>query len=426
MIIHVVEPEETLASIAEAYGLTRDRLQMLNQLPNPDNLVVGQTIIIMYTRREYTVQPQDTLEQIAISNGITTMQLLQRNPQLAQGREIFEGETIVIEYEEEPLGDLEVNGYAYPYINEFTLRSSLPYLTYLTIFGYGFDLEGNLTTIPDDPLIELARQYQTASVMLISSVSPEGVFNSYLASALMRDEQLQDTLLNNIVDNMITKGYVGLDIDFEYIPPEDAEGYLTFIQKAVTRLHEYGFFVHVDLAPKTSAEQRGLLYEAHDYSRIGAIADQVLIMTYEWGYIYGPPMAVAPIDQVRRVLEYAVSAIPVEKIRMGIPNYGYDWTLPFQRGRPARLLGNMEAVQLAADYRVQIEYDEVAQSPFFYYTAQDGSAHVVWFEDARSIQAKLNLLFELRLAGAGYWNVMRLFTQNWMILGQMFRIIKLL
>lgn len=426
MIIHVVEPEETLASIAESYGLTPDALQVYNQLPNPDNLVVGQTIIVMYIRRQYTVQPQDTLEQIAIKNGITTIQLLQRNPQLAQGRDIYEGETLVIEYEEEPLGELEVNGYAYPYIDEYVLRSSLPYLTYLTIFGYGFDLEGNLTTIPDEPLIELARQYQTASVMLISSVSPEGVFNSYLASALMKDPQLQDTLLNNILATMESKGYVGLDIDFEYIPPEDAQGYAAFIQRAKTKLHEQGYFVHVDLAPKTSADQRGLLYEAHDYDLIGAEADQVLIMTYEWGYLYGPPMAVAPLNQVRRVLEYAVSAIPPEKIQMGIPNYGYDWTLPFQRGRPARLLGNMEAVQLAADYQAQIEYDLVSASPFFYYTAEDGAAHVVWFEDARSIQAKLNLLFELKLAGAGYWNVMRLFLQNWMMLGQMFYIRKLL
>ena len=66
---------------------------------------------------------------------------------------------------------------------------------------------------------------------------------------------------------------------------------------------------------------------------IGGIADSVLLMTYEWGYTYGPPMAVAPINHVRRVAEYGASVIDPEKIQMGIPNYGYDWPLPFVQGQ---------------------------------------------------------------------------------------------
>ena len=98
-------------------------------------------------------------------------------------------------------------------------------------------------------------------------------------------------------------------------------------------------------APKTSDRQRGILVEGVDYAKLGENADAVFLMTYEWGYTYGPPMAVAPLDKVREVVEYALTRIPPEKIILGIPNYGYDWPLPYERGiTRARSIGNEEAV----------------------------------------------------------------------------------
>lgn len=80
-----------------------------------------------------------------------------------------------------------------------------------------------------------------------------------------------------------------------------------------------------------------------------------MLMTYEWGYTYGPPMAVAPLNMVRRVVEYAVSAIPVEKISLGIPNYGYEWPLPYVRGTTkAQSISNREAVAGPIDHGVPI------------------------------------------------------------------------
>lgn len=113
---------------------------------------------------------------------------------------------------------------------------------------------------------------------------------------------------------MTEKGYGGLDIDFEFVFAYDAESYADFIAKARAALAPYGYTVYAALAPKTSASQPGLLYEGHLYDKIGAAADKVFLMTYEWGYTYGPPMAVAPINAVRRVLDYAVTEIPPEKL----------------------------------------------------------------------------------------------------------------
>ena len=173
----------------------------------------------------------------------------------------------------------------------------------------------------------------------------------------------------------------------------------------------------VAVAPKVSDDQKGLLVEGVDYALLGENADAVFLMTYEWGYTYGPPMAVAPLDKVRQVVEYALTKIPAERLIMGIPNYGYDWQLPYERGTTrARTVGNVEAVDIAAENGAVIEYATVAQSPWFTYR-KNGMDHVVWFEDIRSIEAKWNLIREYNLSGGRYWNLMRPFRANWLMLG---------
>lgn len=137
-------------------------------------------------------------------------------------------------------------------------------------------------------------------------------------------------------------------------------------------------------------------------------------------------MAVAPINKVRQVLDYAVTEIESTKINMGIPNYGYDWPLPFERGvTKAKTLGNIEAVQLAIQKGVEIQFDQVAMSPYFRYT-DNGIEHEVWFEDPRSISAKLELIYEYNLRGASYWQIMQLFRSNWLLVDYNFDVVKML
>lgn len=144
----------------------------------------------------------------------------------------------------------------------------------------------------------------------------------------------------------------------------------------------------------------------------------------EWGYTYGPPMAVAPINQVRRVVEYAVTEIPAGKIDLGIPNYGYDWPLPYEKGvTKASTINNIQAVRIAVEHGAEIRFDSLAESPYFTYE-ENGVGHEVWFEDVRSLQAKFRLMEEYNLRGCGYWQIMQWFRANWLLLRDRFYIRK--
>lgn len=360
--------------------------------------------------------------------GTTTIDLLQKNPYISNSAVIHPGDEVVISYKNEPKrGPIEVLGYAYPNIDRAELYRTLPYLTYLAIFTYGITETGELINIDDEELIEIARNYGVAPLMHISTLTEGGTFSNELAHTILNDLDVQNNLIQNILNNLKEKNYYGLDVDFEYVLPEDREKYAEFITRLRDTLNPEGFEVLTALAPKTSADQKGLLYEAHDYEKLGEASNKVLLMTYEWGYTYGPPMAVSPVDKVREVLDYAVTAIDRNKIFMGIPNYGYDFTLPYVQGvSKADSVSNVEAVDLARRVGAEIKFDEVSKAPYFIYYDSSGKQHQVWFEDARSILEKLNLFSEYDLEGVGYWNVMRYFPQNWLVLSSLYDIERVL
>ena len=306
--------------------------------------------------------------------------------------------------------DYIVNGYAYPSITPGTLQWWLPRLTWLSSFSYGFIGDGELVNLQDYNLIEPARAAGVKTLMVLTPMDENGMFNDNIAIEVFNNPAAEENLINNIERNIKDKGMNGVDFDFEYLDADYADDYVQLVARTRERLSPQGYLTTVALAPKTSVDQPGLLYQGHDYAGMGQAADYCLLMTYEWGYTYGPPMPVSPINNVRRVIEFGITQIPAEKILMGMSNYGYDWALPFVEGESrAEKLTNYQAEARAAYYGVPIQYDEEAQAPFFTYTAPDGTEHIVWFENEQSWTARLALVEEYGLAGVSIWNIMNIF-----------------
>ena len=380
MEIYIVRPGDTVDAIADAHNVSAQSIIYNNQLPYPYPLAVGQALLL-------SVDSPDT------------------NP---------EGNPAAI-----------TGGYAYPFISRWVLEQTLPYLSDLFVFSYGFTPEGELIppALDDTFMVSMAKSFGTAPILTLTPFGPTGQFSNYLISQVVNNEAAKQTLIGNLSIQIEERGFEGVDIDFEYILPEDRIPFADFVRDVRTAVNGLGYPVSVALAPKVSDSQTGLLYEGKDYGLLGEAADSVLLMTYEWGYTYGPPMAVAPLNKVRQVVEYALTKIPASKINLGIPNYGYDWTLPFVQGSSkATTIGNIQAVQIAIANNASIQFDETAQSPYFQYVS-GGFSHEVWFEDPRSLSAKFGLVKEYGLRGMGYWQVMQLFRANWLLLADTFTIL---
>lgn len=392
MQIYIVKEGDTIDAIAGAAGMDPLRLAFENQIDAPYRLAVGQSLLVTGGGKN---SEESRLEGIQIRN--------------------------------EQTGPVIMNGYAYPWIEEAVLTETCRFLTSISIFSYGFTESGEL--IPpsgegEEDVIQEAKRQNVIPVLVLTPLGADGRFNNNLVSILVGSLEIQQKLIRELWSVVQEKGYGEVDVDFEYVLAEDRELFADFVRRLRIIMNLFGIRVTVALAPKTSRDQRGLLYEGIDYKALGEAANGVLLMTYEWGYTYGPPMAVAPINMVRRVVEYALTEIPAEKISLGIPNYGYDWPIPYEQGVTRAIsIGYTEAIRLAVDHGVRIYFDETAQSPHFRYW-QYGIQHEVWFEDVRSMHAKFGLIKEFGLAGTGYWQLMRLFRANWLLADHEFLIQK--
>jgi spore germination protein len=425
MQIHVVQQGQTLYGIAQAYNTTVNDLVEANQIPNPNQLVVGQTLVIPIIGSFYWVQPGDSLFSIAQRFGLNYQEIASING-IPVNFPLNVGFRLYIP----PRSKLtkEINAYVEPRDSvtpalENAARDAAPYLTYLAPFSFQALRDGSLKEPPLNQFPAIAEANNNVLMMVITNQENDQ-FSDELGRILLNDQEIQTKFLDNIVSIAQKYGFRDIHFDFEFLRPEDREAYNNFLRRAKQRFNEQGWLLSTALAPKTSAEQEGLWYEAHDYRAHGEIVDFVVIMTYEWGYSGGPAMPVSPIGPVRKVIEYALTEMPAEKIMMGQNLYGYDWTLPFVEGTVARAVSPQQAIELAAQYNVPIQYDYEAQAPFFSYWDEEGKQHEVWFEDARSIQAKFNLIKELNLRGISYWKLGLSFPQNWLLITENFNVRK--
>lgn len=427
MQIHVVEPGQSIFEIARLYNTTVASIVGANEVPNPNQLVVGQTLVIPIIGNYHWVQAGDSLYSIGRSYGINFQTLAEVN-RIPLNRPLQIGQRLYIP--PRPKREAEINAYIEPLGGtvstalEDSARKAAPYLTYLAPFSYQIQRDGSLKAPPLNNFPSIARNNNATLMMVVTNLE-EGQFSAELGRIILTNEELQNLLLDNIISIAKQFNFSDIHFDMEYLPPELRENYNSFLRKAKNKLTAEGLLMSTALAPKTSATQAGPWYEAHDYRTHGEIADFVVLMTYEWGYSGGPPMAVSPIGPVRDVIEYALTEMPASKIMMGQNLYGYDWTLPFAPGGEyAKAISPQQAIQLAANNNVAINYDTKAQAPYFNYRDNEGKEHEVWFEDARSIQAKFDLVKKLGLRGVSYWKLGVSFPQNWLLIEDNFEVVK--
>lgn len=422
MMIYTVRRGDTLYRIAKRAQVDVTQLARDNGIEHPEALSVGQTLVISAPRSVYTVREGDTLYSIAQHFSVRVGDLLRNNPFLGGMDALHPGDVLTI-VGEEPTFDREisVNTYVYPSVDRADLRTMLPALTYLTVMGYGIEEDGTLIEpMGDEEIVELAREYGTAPMMQVSGAGGDGVLSGALAACVLSDEMAAQTLISEIENVLSQKRYHGVEIHFQGLPTEMTSLYGAWLDHLRRRLAPSGRRVHVLLTPQDTDGAPDWFGGVQDFSDIGERADGENLATYGWGYAYGEPMAVSPIKQVREALLYATERVPSERLTLGLSQYGYEWPLPFVAGQTrARPMNWRTATTLAREKRAAIAYDDEQEAPYVrWFEKRDGRAqeHVAYFEDARSIAARLALVNEYGLDGISLWNGMEYAPQLWKIL----------
>lgn len=429
MDIHIVEPGDTIETIAMKYGVAPEKILQDNELRASDKLVTGQTILITYPERVYTVREGDTLGGIAEENGIPVMQLLRNNPFLASRPYIYPGETLTISYSNTK-GKVITSGFAYPYINRTVLTKTLPYLTYLSIFNYTVTVQGEIISYYDDSeTVQLTKEYGVAPLMLISSISAQGVPDRKAAEAILADEALQNVYIDLVLDLVKDRGYYGVNLSFQFLDSENQAQYIKLYKKISEIAHHEGIPLFITINPVKSSTNSEEISENIDYSgfKQDADGDSIAFLSFDWGYYFGPPAPVGSIQEIKNLINYVVKYIPSEMMSVGIPILGYDWEVPYAGSFSKASAMSIDSVlDLARDLNAVIEFDEVSQTPFIrYQELPTGVQHIIWFVDARTISSLMDLVSEYGLGGTGIWNIMVYYPQMWLVINTQYEITKI-
>jgi spore germination protein len=425
MKIHVVQKGETVQSIAALYGVPVELILSLNGNAALGNLVQGQIILITFPEKTYIVQNGDTLQAIANKNGVTVLELLRNNPNLSDRQYIYPGETLIISYGKK-IRKVTTNGYASAYISMDTLKKTLPYLTYLSVFGYRVTGNGDVAEVDDAKILQLSKAYEVAPLLIITTLSTLGQINVENAYSILNNESNMDRLIDNLVTILKKKGYYGINIAYELLSNLTLSAYETFNTKAYNRFKKEGLYFLVTISPNIIFTATEITFERIDYSRIATQSDGVIVLNYLWGSFLGPPAPVASIAKINEFLDYLSPIVLPGKLVLGLPLIAYDWELPYTVGlTKASSLTLDYAIALAKEYNVNILFDKTSQTPFYTYNKKTSDIpieHVVWFVDGRSMDAIMKIITDRGLSGSGLWNIVKFDSQLWTVINTQYEI----
>lgn len=430
MRIHRVRQGESLSQIAATYGVSVRDLIRYNELPSRSEIVPGLALLVPkgdpLAVQAYTIQTGDTVESISQKFGISPAVFSNWTGYSTTAATLPVGSRVYLPVRRTSLKTIEVNGYLLPSgtDSDREILQDVSQMTYFCSFSYQVRADGSLVAPRDDIALAAAKQARIQPLMTMTNFDGNN-FNTTLAHTILANDSLRRRVIDNVLSTCTAKGFGGVNVDFEHMQPSDRPLYNAFIAQLRDALHARNLTVSIAMGPKTGDNPNQSWMGAFDYRTLGEEVDFLMLMTYEWGWVGGPPMAIAPVNQVRAVLEYATSVIDSRKILFGMSLYGYDWPLPFEQGKTkASGLSNNAAQNLAIAEQASIFWDPESASPYFDYEAA-GVAHRVWFDDAQSAAIKLSLLDEYNLRGVSVWVLGNEFPQLWYILEDSYRITKL-
>jgi spore germination protein YaaH len=259
------------------------------------------------------------------------------------------------------------------------------------------------------PIVEAARRAKLAVMPLV--INPG--FDRDAASALLRSVRAQQRAVMYLAYLARRHNFVGWQLDLEYIDPEDKSSYTQFVQRAAARLHREGRLLSIAVVPRFSdaypdddpaQEFHGTEWGApYDFRALGRVVDFMTLMTYDHHNSTTPPGPVAGYDWVKAALDYATARVPRQKLLLGIPFYGREW---IQSGdvSSVRTLTFAEAQNRMEQLGVERLWDERWRTPWFQYS-NDAGLHTGWYEDSRSLEAKLELMQQYHLRGFAAWRL---------------------
>ena len=286
------------------------------------------------------------------------------------------------------------------------IRANADLFSEISPFWYRVEADGNVTpyttdggaSYEDSSILSFLRANGILVIPTVANIL-NGVWDGALVSRIIADAALTTLNIESLVQLAVTHGYDGIDLDYENLSASDRLAFTSFVNQLAAALHANGKLLTVNVYAKTSEPGTWSGPQAQDWWAIGQVVDQVRIMTYEYHWSTSGAGPISPVDWVGDVLAFARATIPTQKIMQGVPLYGYDWV-----GQAGVDVVWEQAMALVNQYGATVQWDAGSASPWFEYVARR-TRHTVWFENASSVDAKLQVNAAYDAGGVSFWRL---------------------
>lgn len=413
MAVHVVGAGENLWSIANQYNVSMNTIISVNGLSSSTAIVPGLALYIpdnTLPARAYQIKTGDSLWELVQQFNSNSSWISSANPGIDINK-LQIGQVINIPSSNKLA--ISTIGFFVPAgatANLSVLNSLANQLTYVAIVNYSFTAEGfAFYQIDDSAIISRCKQLNITPLLMIRNYTA-GDFSAELAGGVLENAAYRQNLVASIVNLTTNRGFGGVSLDLEFIPPARRNDFNLFLQALKQQLGD--LILNVNVHAKTADLPTNRIVGAYDYAAIGNAADLMAVMTIDYGYPGGPPDPISPIEWVEQVVKYALALVNPQKLLIAMPLYGYDKVATTNSTRGLSVLAAQNKAISAGE---PIQYDNTAKSPWYRYW-NGNVEHIVWFEDIRSYMEKYQLIDIYKLTGSTFWHISLPAPQNWAFL----------
>lgn len=347
----------------------------------------------------YIVQAGDTIYSIARNHGQTTRAFVEANPGVLE-RFLIEGEILQLPEPTEGHPSIETNGYIDSTADEEMLLEVLPYFTYLSIIGHRITIDGYLVGVSNTQMIQTARVARVAPMMVVSNTTENGFYSRGLIHAVLTNPTASQRLIDGILSSLQQHDYYGVNLDFEFIAPEDFALYVRFLQTLASALMPYNYARCIVVRIITVFEQQETLSRILSPENFAFLADRFVIHTSEWAC--NARLDLPLMDLAQQAIDYATTLVPGSTLIIGIPNCCFRWPLPYKPNTLPDFLTVKEAEELSRLTGAHFQMDSLTGASYFQYIDTDGTTNMVWCSNRCSNQTILSLVRIYHLGGVSY------------------------
>ncbi len=279
-----------------------------------------------------------------------------------------------------------------------SLKAHIGQLDIVAPYFYELNADG---TIKNDLLqpdaLTVMRNSNVKIVPMIKNLSRWDDFHNTVATDVQRD-----AIAQRLADLVTQNKYDGINIDFEAVNASDAPLITDLMARISAKFKPLNKLVTQAVIARSS-DVPSTWGGAYDYAALAKYDDYMLVMAYDFHSAGGSAGAVAPIGWIQDVLTYATSRFPASRLLLGIGLYGYNWDTTAKSTATSARFDQVAA--FLAKPGATGGYDETDQAPWVKYVDDQQHQHELWYENAKSFGAKIQLMINDQLAGFGVWRL---------------------